>query len=136
MSASAELACVPPEEVREFWPHVAPLIAQAMRRGAMGTFADVEAAVLAGRALLWLACRDNQILAAAVTQLTRSDERKICTLVALAGSERPAWLPLRQKLEAYASAEGCSVMQVCGRIGWGRLLPDYRVRRIVLEKEI
>jgi hypothetical protein len=135
MSASAELVCVPPSLVGDFWPLVAPLIAQAMRRGAMGTFADVEASVRDGSALLWLACRNEQILAAAVTQLTRSNDRKVCTVLALGGSERPKWLPLREQLEAYARAEGCTAMRVCGRTGWARLLPDYRVRRIVLEKD-
>jgi hypothetical protein len=48
----AELLCVDPARMHEIWPHVVPLIAQAMRRGGMGAFADVERSLGQGRALL------------------------------------------------------------------------------------
>jgi len=49
------LICVDPAWVADFWPHARELIRAAMRRGDLSSFADVEASVLAGDALLWLA---------------------------------------------------------------------------------
>jgi hypothetical protein len=49
------LICVPPALVARVWPHVRELILAAMRRGDLSAFRPVEASVLAGNALLWLA---------------------------------------------------------------------------------
>jgi hypothetical protein len=45
-------------------------------------------------------------------------------------------LPLLQKLEAFAKAEGCAVMRIFGRKGWHRVLDGYHVEHVVLEKEL
>jgi hypothetical protein len=41
---------------------------------------------------------------------------------------------LLEGLESHAKAEGCAAMRVYGRRGWGKLLKDYRVTRVLLEK--
>jgi hypothetical protein len=132
----AELVCVDPARVHEIWPHVAPLVARAMRRGGMGAFPDVERGVREGRALLWLAWDGKDILAAAVTQLDLVDGVKLCTIVACGGQGFARFGPLIRGLERYAEAEGCTRMRICGRKGWARLLPDYRIQRVIIEKEL
>jgi hypothetical protein len=109
-----QLICIDPARVHEFWPHVSPLIAAAMERGAITDIADVECAVLAGRALVWIAiarediraetpfagwCRkrpdgngrkrpdgNGTIKAAAVTQLSAVNGVRFCTIVACGAS--------------------------------------------------
>jgi hypothetical protein len=150
-----QLICIDPARVHEFWPHVSPLIAAAMERGAITDVADVECAVLAGRALVWIAWdgrkrpdgNETSIKAAAVTQLSVVNGARFCTVVACGaspskpaarrqGRDRDEWLPLLAGLEHYARAEDCKAMRIFGRRGWERVLPDYKAARVLLEKEL
>jgi hypothetical protein len=157
--SECQLVCIPPDCVHLVWPRVAGLIEAAMRRGDLSSFAAVAAAVSAGRAQLWVAweSEDAEIVAAAVTELHQTEWRKVCCIVACGAASheehqgvharlrglcrrRPGdmarWLDLLAPIEDWASAEGCDAMRIMGRKGWARVLPDYRVKRVVLEKEI
>jgi len=128
--------CIDPAHVDRVWPLVSHLIRAAMRKGRISEFADVERAVLDGAMLLWVAADRQAIWAAAVTQLTSPNGEKFCTIVACGGRERARWLPLKAELEAFAKAEGCAAIRIHGRRGWAREFPDYRLTRILLEKEL
>src|SRR5689334_20593328 len=80
------LVCVDPARVHDVWPHVAALIAAAMRRSGLGELADVARSVGDGAALLWLAWDGERILAAAVTELHLIDGEKLCTILACGGT--------------------------------------------------
>jgi hypothetical protein len=147
--ATPRLICVPPDNAAAIWPHVRALIHAAMKRGDLSAFRPVEANVLAGDALLWLAWDPGaeRIAAAAVTELHATEWRKVCVIVACgapSGRSRPssramgmaAWLPLLAGIETYARAAGCASVRIMGRKGWARALPTYRTTRIVLEKEL
>jgi hypothetical protein len=151
MSRSADvcrLICIDPAQVREFWPHVAPLIEAAMRKGRLTNYVDVERDVLAGGALVWIAWNGENIKAAAVTEIASANGERFCTIVACGAQtslrslrkldcdDRRQWLPLIAGLESYARAEGCAAMRIYGRRGWLKLLPDYRTSRVLLEKEL
>jgi len=127
--------CIDPAHVERVWPLVSHLIRAAMRKGRISEFADVERAVLDGLQLLWVAADARAIWAAAVTQLTYANGEKLCTIVACGGRERARWLPLKAELESFAKAEGCAAIRIHGRRGWAREFPDYRLTRILLEKE-
>jgi len=136
--APRQLVCVPPDRVAAVWPHLRTLIYAAIKRGDLSSFRSVEASVLAGDALLWLAWDPGaeRITAAAVTELHETEWRKVCVLVACGGAGMRAWLPLLDGIEAYARTAGCAAVRIMGRKGWMRLLGDYRVKRIVLEKDL
>ena len=102
----------------------------------MGRFADVEADVLASNAWLWLAIENTTVLATAVTKVTQENGGRLCTIVACAGRDWTKFGGLIAGLEAYARAEGCSAVEICGRPGWMRRLPHYRVTKIVMRKQI
>lgn len=131
-----ELCCVDPARVRQLWPHARFLICRAMRRGGIAAFAPVEQSVLSGRALLWLATDRGTIHATAVTELAASEWRKVCVIVACGGRDRARWLHLIEGIEEFARAEGCAAVRILGRKGWARVLPEYRMHRIVLEKDV
>lgn len=133
---AADLLCVDPAQVWQVWPHARDFIRRALARTGLSEFAAVEAEVLSGLQLLWLASDGRRIEAAATTQLTTVSGRKICVLVACGGENRTRWLPLLEGIEDYARAEGCTRMQVIGRKGWQRVLRDYRARYVILQKEL
>jgi hypothetical protein len=131
-----EIICVDPALVHRVWPLCAHLIRAAMRRGDLGAFAPIEEAVLAGRALLWLATDGAIIHAAAVTQLAQTEWRKVCEIVACGGRDRRLWIHLIETIEDFARAEGCAATRIVGRKGWARVLAQYHTTRIVLEKDL
>jgi hypothetical protein len=123
------LICVDPARIAEFWPHARDLIKAAIERTGLSDFGDIEADVIEGEQLLWLAFSDH-IEAAATTHLSRG----VCTLTACSGHERERWLPLFAKIEDYARNEGAKTMRIFGRRGWERVLDGYRVEYVILEK--
>jgi hypothetical protein len=136
VDGAIQCICIDPAHVSRVWPLVAHLIRAAMRKGRISEFADVEEAVLAGTQLLWVAADRQAIWAAAVTQLSRANGETFCTIVACGGRERARWLPLKAELEKFAKAEGCAAIRIHGRRGWAREFPDYRLTRILLEKDL
>jgi hypothetical protein len=132
------LVCVDPARAREAWLLAGDLIRRALERTKLGDFAVLERQVFDGHALLWLAWGDAGvgIKAAAVTQVTRVNGDKYCTIVACAGDERNRWLSLIEGLEAYARSCDCRAVRIIGRIGWRRVLPGYRTKALVLERAL
>ena len=128
-----ELICVDPEKVFDFWPHARPLIKAALERTRLSNIEDIEADVLDGKQLLWLAWSDH-IEAAATTHLVKTAGRPVCILTACSGHHRERWLPLFAKIEKYAKDEGARCMRIYGRKGWERVLDGYRVEHVILEK--
>jgi hypothetical protein len=81
------LVCIPPDKVALVWPLARNLIFAAMKRGDLSSFGPVEDSVRRGDALLWLALTYEdgdgvRIDAAAVTELHRTEWRKVCVVVA------------------------------------------------------
>ena len=140
MRCTAELVCVDPKRVHEIWPHVAPLLRQAIARTGLSAFSDIERDVLLGRALLWLAVENEQgravLVAAASTSLQQTDAGKVCVITACAGRHMSRWLPLIERIEDYARNEGCRCVRIYGRKGWLRALQGYAQRNVVLDKEL
>lgn len=128
-----QLICIDPARIDEMWPHVRDKIRAAVERTNLCSFADIEADVLTGMQLCWIAWDGQEVLAAATTQLVKP---KVCVLTACAGYDRDRWLPLFKQIEEYAKAEGCIAMRIFGRIGWQRVLDGYRVEHVVLEKAL
>ncbi|MBN9601813.1 MAG: hypothetical protein J0G33_02660 [Afipia felis] len=135
MPSKAELVCVDPARVSEFWPYVRGMIYRAVARGG-GDIRQIERDVLSGSDLLWLAWDGASLMAAAVTSLGTVNGMKICTIAACGGSGWPDFGHLLAGIETYAKSEGCMAMRIYGRSGWKRLLKGYRLRSVILEKEI
>jgi hypothetical protein len=136
MFASASLHCIPPQLAREIWPLVRDKLYAAVRRTDLSHSVDIARDVLHGDGVLWLACDGQEIEAAAVTLLTRTDRHLVCLITALGGSNMESWLPLLSQIEDWAKAEGAALVRVMGRPGWARVLKDYQISNVVLERAL
>ena len=134
--ADAEIVCADPARICEIWPHVRPLLERACRRTGLNAFADFEADILAGRSLVWLAWNGSTIEAAAATSLINSELGKVCVITLCAGRGMQRWLKLVERIEAYASDEGCARIRIFGRKGWLRVLGGYEARHVVMDKRL
>ena len=136
MSASTELICVNPRRVHEIWPHVSPLLRAACNRTKLNAFTDIEADILAGRSLLWMAWNGCAVEAAAATILINSEAGKVCIITVCGGRDMKRWLPLIEQIESYARREGCARVRIYGRKGWLRVLDGYEQEHIIMDKEL
>ncbi len=130
------LICVHPGDVPRVWPFVSGLIKKAMEKGDLGAFRPVERKVESGDMLLWVVCTERSIEAAVVTEIALTELHKVCTIVACGGKDMDEWLPLIGDIERYAKLERCHAMRIYGRAGWRRKLPQYRPRRVILERAL
>ena len=107
-----------------------------MERGDLGKFDVVEADVLNGSAILWLAASKGEVCAAAVTQIQETELSKVCVLLALGGAGFKHWKNLGSMIEQYARMFGCNKVRFEGRRGWARLAAGYEVKKIVMERQL
>jgi hypothetical protein len=136
MPSTVELVCVEPDQVSELWPHVSPLLKAACCRTKLNAFADIEADILAGRSLLWMAWNGRTVESAAATILINSEIGKVCIITVCGGSDMKRWLPLIEQIEAYARAEGCKRVRIYGRKGWLQLLDGFEEKHVIMDKEL
>lgn len=137
MPSSDEIVCVDPSRVSVVWPIAKRMIEAACRRTGLSSFCDIEDDVLCGDELLWLAWSGERIEAAATTRLSVTECAKpVCELTACGGENMDRWLPLLSKIEEFAKNEGCSCVRIIGRMGWSRVLKDYDVKHIILERPV
>lgn len=136
MPSSAELVCVDPQRIREIWPHVSPLLRAACCRTGLNAFSDIEADILAGRSLLWVAWNGRAVESAAATILINSEIGRVCIITVCGGSGMERWLALIGQIEDYARDEGCARVRIYGRKGWLRVLDGYQQKYVIMDKEL
>ena len=136
MPSTVELVCVDPNRVDEVWPHVSPLLKAACYRTKLNAFADIEADILSGRSLLWMAWNGRTVESAAATILINSEIGKVCIITVCGGSDMKRWLPLIDQIEAYAKREGCVRVRIYGRRGWLCVLDGYAERHVIMDKDL
>ena len=128
--------CVDPARINEVWPHVSQFIKSACEYGD-DTFETTQAELLGGKALLWLACDGDKVLAAAASKIWKSPKYKICSVLGVGGIQLHDWKTEGLKaIETYAKLEGCDLVRLSGREGWKRIFIDYEQPWIVLEKRL
>lgn len=87
---------------------------------------------------LWVAFDDELIIAACVTELPTIGTRKVCNVISCGGTRMDEWLGLSLPvIEAWAKHNGCTAMRFPEiRPGWQRVLKDYQLKKILLEKAL
>ena len=136
MPFMVDLVCIEPTQVGRIWPVIEPMLKSAIDRTRLSAWGPIAADILFGKSLVWLCREGEKILCAGITSLQKTDSGWVCVIVACGGTDMRRWLPLLAKIEAYAKLENCRCVRIFGRKGWRRVLHDYSVENIVLEKEL
>jgi hypothetical protein len=80
---------------------------------------------------------DEKITGVIITRVESVGSRKRCLVWIAAGDGLTRGKELLSKvIEPWARDAGCKYMQINGRKGWIRALPDYRQTAIVMEKRL
>lgn len=133
MMLETHLLRVPPQMAEFYWPHVRDLFERAYAETDMPT-PDVVTWLKAGKGILWVVSSGERILGAVTSSLEQRRSGLSCRIEACGGEEFHRWKHHLRDVEAYAKAEGCVKVVFTGRRGWERMLPEYALRRVSLEK--
>lgn len=135
-----EVDALSPEQAREAWPDLEPMIAKALRRTEIDKLFspfDILFDIAQNKRHLWICHEGKTIHAAIVTQINVYPRGiKDLNVFLIGGSKMDLWFATaEQKLEAWARKAGCKLMSGGGRTGWVRRA-GYKIKGVVLIKEL
>lgn len=119
----------------EQWGRARRLLIPAIEWGGEYTEDQVRQQIADREAQLWIG-EDSEIRCAVVTSIRTGRDGPICDIWLMGGNDRSLWLHFLAVIEAAAADRGCVAMELTGRTGWRRVLPDYREQAIVLRKAL
>ena len=126
-----------PDDVECVWDKVEPILARVVSRseGELET-EDILDLVTEGRMQLWIVAEDKEIIAALVTQIITYPQKKVLRLVSLAGEDFNKFKHFLDMVQSFAIRKGCTALELWGRKGWKKLLPEWKSEYIVYTKDI
>ncbi len=137
MQAEPMLSLRAPESIRSL-----PLVHREWLRSALlddprASLESVLDDIEGERAQLWaVGAWGRDVEALIVTRLIQYDRCYALEVQLCAGRDMEHWLHLLAELERHARNLGCRFVEVRGRRGWERVLPDYAFRGVSLAKEL
>ncbi len=135
-SSPGSLRLIPPLAVLHEWPRVASFVRRALERGE-GSYleADVALACMAGQWQLWVMGQDGEIKAVGVTEIVNFPRLRKCLIRYLSG-DLETIMPHWAAFESWARERECHVLEIYGRKGWERVLPDWTKRHVIFTREL
>ena len=126
-----------PEDVEYVWDKVEPILARAVSRseGELKTN-DILDLITEGDMQLWIVSENKEIIAALVTQIITYPQKRILRLVSLAGEDFNKFKHFLDMVQSFAIQKGCTALELWGRKGWKKLLPEWNSKYIVYTKDI
>ena len=135
-----KLSGVPPASVHANWHRFYPFIKRVTDLSEEDP-GFIYKAVMEEKAQLLIGTDEvGRVKGVCVTEIIIKGQRKVCNIWALAADvSRETFMPHLAQIEEWAKGQGCVAMRVAeARTAFKKLLKPngYRVKRIVLEKEI
>jgi hypothetical protein len=137
MGKTLKAQIVQPEDVAYIWEEVAPLL-EKVKEHTEGEFEtdDYLEPLTNGNMHLWIATEYSDVKAAMVTQFAIYPQKNILRIVSMAGDDFEEIRGFQDMIEAFAVRMGCSALEMWGRKGWKKLLPDWNDTYIVYTKDL
>ena len=137
MGKTLKAQIVQPEDVAYIWEEVAPLLEKVKEHseGELETDDYLEP-LTHGDMHLWIATEYSDVKAAMVTQFAIYPQKNILRIVSMAGDDFEEIRGFQDMIEAFAVRMGCSALEMWGRKGWKKLLPDWNDTYIVYTKDL
>jgi len=97
---------------------------------------DLQGDLFHGKLQLWCISEGPQILGICFTYVTTFPLKKVCTITGVCGTGIRRWMDKISGIEDWAKAQNCTEVEVEGREGWIKLLPQYAKSRVTLVKKL
>lgn len=131
-----EILGVSPQHVAAIWPAVAKYVADSLEF-AQGVFepTDIRDFCIKGDMQLWIATRNDDVLAAVITEITDYPRMRVCAVPFIGGRDMRAWFrKMLHTVETWSKEMGCTAMQGGARRGWGKLANMDEIGVILFKK--
>lgn len=130
--AGAELFVVPSDQVIYAWPEIAAFIGRI--KDASWSLEDVRVSLMEAKAQAW-GMRTSEVIGFWITRIDNTHTHKYGLVWIVAGDGLSVGLPVyRDVIEPWFWSQGCEWIEVQGRKGWKRVIPDYQEQAVVLRK--
>tara|TARA_R110002020_G_scaffold167692_2_gene356118 strand:+ start:801 stop:1232 length:432 start_codon:yes stop_codon:yes gene_type:complete len=128
---------IQPEDIAYIWEEVAPLL-NTVREHTEGELEtdDFLEPLTHGDMQLWIATEGSTVHGVMVTQLIPYPQKKILRVISLAGDNFEELREFQEMIEAFAVKTGCTALEMWGRKGWKKLLPDWEDTYVVYTKDL
>jgi GNAT superfamily N-acetyltransferase len=131
------LVPVPSNLLPVYWPAVRPLIAQACEASRGKWTAEALRKEIEERnAQLWAIYKDEELQAVIVTSIENYPGKRVVTAPIVVGKDRGDWMQHFLEIEDWARQNGCQAVELIARPGWARVLKDYELTHVKLEKDL
>ena len=127
-----------PADVAYVWGDVSPLLLTVSQH-AEGEMEpdDYLESLTHGDMQLWTAVEEKKIILAMVTQIVPYPQKKVLRIIAISGEKfKEAHKHFNDVVESFALRVGCSSMELWGRKGWKKMLPEWKDSYIVFTKDL
>jgi len=136
-----KLVPLDPMRLEELWPEIVGYVEKMAEKYPDDWPVEVQVEkALAGILQLWLVVDEQaqQHFAMVGTRITIAPSgNRFMEVATTSGIEHRKWVHLIKTLEADAAMKGCHRLEIRGREGWARYMPNYTVRKdVVLTKEL
>lgn len=91
--------------------------------------------IMSGNSQLWLVTNNEDLVGIVVTNGIYYPTTSRLLIHLLGGEDIHNWVGLISEIEAWAEEKGLDGIEIQGRKGWAKLLPDYHCNRVLLIKE-
>jgi hypothetical protein len=129
---------VAPEDAIHIWDKVAPMLQEASKHSEgeldVDDFFDF---ISSGDMNLWIATEDSNIIISMVTQVIHYPQKQVLRVIALSGERfKEVHDTFISMVESFAIRIGCSALELWGRKGWKKLLPEWNDSYTVFTKDL
>lgn len=134
MSALAEPFVVPSNQVEAAWPDIARIVSRVT--DLPWSLEDIKTELLERRAQAFGIREGNEVLGVVLTRIERTPSTTYGLIWIAAGSGLSAGMNMvRDYIEPWLFDEkGCEWIEIQGRKGWQKMMPDYEFAGITLRK--
>jgi len=93
--------------------------------------------IFKGNSQLWLVkCNEEEVVGIVVTNSVTYPTTKRLLIHLLGGTEIQKWVHNISTIEDWAKSKGLEGIEIRGRKGWLKLLPDYSCKTVLMIKEL
>ena len=119
---------------------VADCLSISVARDPMESLSDIMEALDAGEMTAWVASDGDNLHSVTVTEILEGGAGKQCFIRhcarAKGGASLQDWLGFLPVIEEYARLNGCQTVELIGRAGWEKILPDFEKKAVLLRKTL
>lgn len=141
-----EILSIRREDVKEFWPLVHFMVAEALNySGGFATAADIKEDCISGHMQLFVAYgkefedEGNKVYAIAITRVTQLPNKKQLEGIICTGHRRELWQkPMAEMMELFAKQSDCNRISMLMRPGWKKIMQQFgwTMKHVEMQKEL